>query len=64
VRLIQDRVEHRCEVTRRGIDDAQHLGSRGLLFERFFKVPSALPQFAEQPRILHRDDGLRGEVLQ
>ena len=24
----------------------------------------ALPQFAEQPRVLHRDDRLRGEVLQ
>jgi hypothetical protein len=31
-RLIQHRVEHRLEITRRGIDDLQYLGGRGLLF--------------------------------
>src|SRR6516165_7700988 len=57
VRLIQDRVKHRRQVARRGIDDTQHLSSRGLLLQR-------LAGFADQPRVLHCDDRLRRKVLQ
>ena len=35
----------------------QHLGGRCLLLQR-------LARLGHQPRILHRDDRLRGEVLQ
>ena len=36
---------------------------RGLLLQRFGEIVGALAQFAEQPRVLDGDDGLRGEVL-
>ena len=35
----------------------KHLGGRGLLFQR-------LARLGDQPRVLHRDDRLRREVLQ
>ena len=35
----------------------KHLGGRGLLLQR-------LALFGHQPRVLHRDHRLRGEVLQ
>ena len=56
-RLFEHRVEHRREVAGRGIDDPQHLGGRGLLLQR-------LARLGDQPRVLHRDDRLRREVLQ
>ncbi len=40
--LFQHCVEYRREVARRGIDDLQHLGGRGLLIEGFLKLPFAL----------------------
>ena len=54
--LLQHRVEYRAEVTGRGIDDLQYLGSRSLLLQR-------LACLGQEARILHRDDRLRGEVL-
>ena len=39
------------------IDDPQHLGGRGLLLQ-------CLARLGDQPRVLHRDDRLRREVLQ
>ena len=55
-RLLQHRVEHRREVAGRGVDDLQYLGGRGLLLQ-------GLARLGHQPRVLHRDDRLRGEVL-
>ena len=57
MRLFQHRVEHRREIAGRGVDDLQYLGGRGLLLQR-------LARLGDQPRVLHRDDRLRGEVLQ
>jgi len=45
----------------RAADDAEHIAGRGLVFERFFEVTRASLQFAEQPRILHRDHRLFGK---
>ena len=56
-RLFQHRVEHRREVAGRGVDDLQYLGGRGLLLQRFARL-------GEEPRVLHRDDRLRGEILE
>ena len=56
-RLVEDRIEHRGEVAGRGIDDLQDFGGRGLLVER-------LARLGDEARVLHRDDGLRREVLQ
>ena len=57
VRFFQYRVEHRREVARRGIDDAEDLGGRGLLRQR-------LARLGDEPRIFHRDHRLSGEVLE
>ena len=43
--FIEQRIEHRREVARRGIDDLQDFGGRGLLLQGF-------AQFSEQPRVL------------
>jgi len=56
-RLVEQRVEHRAEVSGVGVDDAQYLGGRGLLFERLLRL-------GNQPRVFHRDNRLRGEVFQ
>src|SRR5262245_6523530 len=50
-------MKHWGNVTRRGVDDLQDLGGRGLLLQR-------LACLVQEPRVLHRDDRLRGEVLQ
>ena len=55
-RLFQHRVEHRRQIAGRGIDHLQHLSGRGLLLQR-------LPLLGDQPRVLHRDDRLSGEVF-
>ncbi len=55
--LFQHRVEDRREVAGRGIDDLQHLRRCGLLVE-------GLARLGNEPRVLHRDHRLRGEVLQ
>src|ERR1051325_7149165 len=54
--LLQHRVEYRCEIARRRIDDAQNLGGRGLLLQSFVQLLLALLAFgdvadrADQPR--------------
>src|SRR5262249_22185972 len=57
VRLLQDRVEHWREVAGRRVDDLQHLGGRGLLLQ-------SLARLSYEPRVLHCNYRLRGEVLQ
>src|SRR5215467_12183628 len=47
---------HRPEVPRRTGDDAQYLGGRGLLLQRF-------AQLVEQAGVLNSNDGLGGKVL-
>src|SRR3954449_4626136 len=55
-RSFQHRLEYRGEVTGRRIDNLQYLGSCGLLLQ-------GLTRLGDQPRILHRDDRLRREIL-
>jgi len=57
-------VQHRLHIGGRAADDVQHVAGRGLVFERFFEVAGTGLQFAEQPRVLHRDDRLHREVFQ
>src|SRR5262245_20185301 len=47
--------EDRLQIERRPTDDLKHIGSGGLLLQRF-------AQFAEQARILDGDDGLGCEI--
>ena len=54
-------VQHRLHIGGRAADDVEHVARRGLVFERFFEVARAGLQFAEQPRILHRDHHLVGK---
>jgi hypothetical protein len=56
-----DRVEHRLQIEAGPADDLEHVAGRGLVFERFFEVARAGLQFAEQPRVLDRDDRLVGK---
>src|ERR1700758_4076303 len=55
--FFEDRLEHRREIAGRGVDDTQHFGRGRLLLQR-------LAGFGNEPRILHRYDRLRGEVLE
>ncbi len=55
------RIEHRLQVEGRAADDLQHIADRGLVFERLLQVLGALTQFAQQPRVLDRNDRLVGK---
>jgi hypothetical protein len=50
-------VENGREVAGRGVDDLQHLCGRSLLLQR-------LTGLSQEPRVLHCNDRLRGEVLE
>jgi len=54
-------VQHRLNVGGRAAYDLEHIAGRGLVFERFFEVACAGLQFAEQSRILDRNDRLVGK---
>src|SRR5215472_7122579 len=56
--------KHLLQIEGRAADDLQHITRRSLVLERFFKIAGALAQLAKKPRILHRNDSLRREVLQ
>src|SRR5215469_3191306 len=55
--FFQHCIEHRREVTWRGVDNLQHLGGGGLLLQ-------CLARLGQQPCVLHRNDRLRREILQ
>ena len=55
--LFEHGIEYWREIARRGVDDLQYLGRRGLLLQR-------LARLRNKPCVLHRNDRLRGEVLQ
>ena len=63
VRRFDQRIEHGLQIERRAADDLEHIGGGGLLLQRFGKIVGALAQLVEQPRVLDRDDGLVGEIL-
>ena len=55
-RLLQHCIEHRGQVAGRAVDDTQDVSGCGLLFQGFARL-------AQQPRVLHRDHRLLGEIL-
>ena len=57
VSFFDDRVEHRGKVAGRRVNDAEHLGRRGLLLQGFARL-------GDQSRVLHRNDRLRRKILQ
>src|SRR5215469_14688244 len=61
--ILQHGLEYWLQIAGRRTDDAQHIRSGRLLFQRLTKIGCALAQFAEQPRVLDGDDGLSGEVF-
>ena len=61
-RALQHGVEDRFQFARRTGNRAEHLRGRGLLLKRPGKIVRALAQFIQQPRVLDRDHGLRGEI--
>src|SRR5262249_15978339 len=56
LRLRDDRREYRLQLARRGVDDAEDFGRRGPLFE-------GLARLGQEPRVLHCDHCLSGEIL-
>jgi len=56
-RLFEHRAKDWGKIAGRGIDNLQYLSGRGLLLQR-------LARLGQEPRILHRDNGLGSEVLQ
>ena len=58
---LDNRVEHRLHVRRRPADDAEHLGSRGLMLQRLAQFCVALVDLFKQADVFDRDDGLIGE---
>ena len=54
-------VKHRLHIRGRAADDTEHLGGRGLVFQRLAQFRVAFLDFFEQPHVLDRDDRLRGE---
>src|SRR6516225_3398703 len=57
VRLFQYRLEYRRELARRGIDNFQYFGGRGLLLQCFALL-------GQEPRVLDGDDSLVGKALE
>ena len=60
-RALDDGIENRLHVRRRAADDAEHLGRRRLMLQRFAQFCVALLDFLEQAHVLDRDHGLIGE---
>ncbi len=60
-RIGKQRVEHGFELAGRAADDAEDLRGRSLLLQRLGEIVGALPQFAEQTRVLDGDHRLVGE---
>src|SRR5262249_39781852 len=56
-RLFEHCIEHRCEIAGRGVDDLQYPSGGGLLLQ-------SLAGLGQEARVLHRDDRLRGKILQ
>src|SRR2546423_1755440 len=54
-RLVEDRLEHWRKIARRRVDDAEHLGSGGLLLQRFARL-------GDETCVLHCDDRLGCEI--
>src|SRR5262249_55753732 len=64
VRLFQDHLEHRRQVTWRGINDAEDFSRRGLLLQRHLEIPRMSLAVAEEADIVDSDDRLGGECPQ
>ena len=60
---LDDGVEDRLHVRGRAADDAEHLGRRRLMLQRFAQFRVAFAEFLEQADILDGDHRLVGEGL-
>ena len=56
-------LEHRPHIGRRGCDHAEDVGAPGLISQRLGQVAGLGLHLFEQSRVLDRDDGLVGEGL-
>jgi len=62
--LVEHRLEHRCQIAGRAVNDLQYLGGRGLLLQCLAEVAIPGLDFVEQTHILKGDGGLVGEGLE
>ena len=60
-RALNDGVKNRLHVRWRAADDAEHLGRRCLMLQRFAQFCVAFLEFLEQAHIFDRDHRLSGE---
>ena len=60
-RVIQHRLEHWFQCSRRPADDTQDLGGGRLVLQRFGELPRPRLHLLEQPRVLDGDHRLVGE---
>ena len=60
-RFLQHGCKDRLKIAGRATDNLQHLRRRGLLLQRFSKLPRALLLRLEQPYVFDRDYGLVSE---
>ncbi len=63
-RAVRNRFKNRHHVSGRAADDAQDLGGRGLLFQRFGDFGVTRLELLEQPHVLDRDHRLVGESFE
>src|SRR5207245_1705383 len=63
-RGLDERLQYVFEIGTRLADDLEDFAGRGLVFERLLQITRAVAQLVEEPRILHGDHRLRGEILQ
>src|SRR5690348_15801981 len=63
-RALGNGIEHLLNVGRRAADDAEHLGCRSLMLQRFAQLRVALLDFLKQPHVFNCYDGLRGKSFQ
>src|SRR4030095_15548805 len=59
-----ERVQNWLQIKGRLSDHLEHVTGCGLVFERLLEIACAFAQFAQQPRVLNRDDRLRREALE
>ena len=70
-RPADDQVEHRLRIARRGRHRLEHVDRGGLMLDALAEFAVArgqfvgtIPQLTQQPRVLHRDHRLGGEVFE
>jgi hypothetical protein len=60
--MLQHRLEHRLQLSRRTGDDLEHLGGCRLLLQRLAQLACSRLHLIEQPHVLNGNYGMSGEI--